>query len=356
MPLENTDLLIISIILVLFLVVLGWQIFAALRRKNRQLPTEKPEAAEKEEKITAEVSWDSALQKTRGPFLTRLSDSLREVAGGARWDAKHPIWEQLEETLLSADVGPRPTERLLDLLKQDFRETPTADALKGRLRARMEDVLKERTYEEQAADRKPRVTVLVGVNGAGKTTTAGKLAAQAVAEGKSVIVGAGDTFRAAAVEQLKTWADRIGVECVVPAAGANPAAVAFDAVAAGISRGADEVILDTAGRLHTKDNLMEELKKVIRVIGKKLPGAPDRVLLVLDATLGQNAVAQAKEFCAAVPVTGIVLTKLDGSARGGAVFQITAELGLPIAFAGIGERAEDLQRFSPQEFVQHLLP
>lgn len=346
------DSLMISISLMVTLLVFGGVFIGSPWRKRRS-------AAPKESKhkeSTAGSNWDSALQKTRAPFLTRLADTLRDAATGTRWDANSPIWERLEEVLLGADIGPGPSERLLKLLKQDFHNTPSVDSLKMHLRDHMEAALSARAYIEQPVSDRPRVTVLVGVNGAGKTTTAGKLAALAKSEGKTVVLGAGDTFRAAAVEQLKTWADRIGVECVVPAAGANPAAVAFDAVAAGVSRGADEVILDTAGRLHTKDNLMEELKKVIRVIAKKLPGAPHRVFLVLDATLGQNAVAQAKEFCTAIPVTGIVLTKLDGSARGGAVFQITSDLGVPVALAGIGEKAEDLRLFSAQEFVRHLIP
>ncbi len=303
----------------------------------------------------SEEPWAAALKKTREPFLARLSDALKELGGTPTWGEDHPVWTHLEETLLMADVGPTMTDKLLASLKRDFRENPSADELRQKLRVRMREVL-EAVPARAVQEGKPQVTVLIGVNGAGKTTTAAKLAAQAKAAGRTVILGAGDTFRAAAVEQLKTWADRIGVECVVPAQGANPAAVAFDAVAAGIARGADEVILDTAGRLHTKDNLMDELKKVVRVIDKKLPGAPHRVLLVLDATLGQNALAQAREFSGAVPTTGVVLTKLDGSARGGAVFAVSAELGVPVALVGVGEKAEDLRAFSPQEFVEHLVP
>ncbi|NUM87803.1 MAG: signal recognition particle-docking protein FtsY [Bdellovibrionales bacterium] len=297
--------------------------------------------------------WGAALAKTREPFLARLASALQEFGGAASWGEDHPAWGHLEETLLAADVGPAMAERLLTSLKKDFHPSP--DELRQRLRARMREVL-ESVPPRPIPEGKPLVTVLIGVNGAGKTTTAAKLAAQAKAAGRTVILGAGDTFRAAAVNQLKTWADRIGVECVMPAQGANPAAVAFDAVAAGIARGADEVILDTAGRLHTKDNLMEELKKVVRVIEEKLPGAPHRVLLVLDATLGQNALAQAREFSGAVNTTGVVLTKLDGSARGGAVFSVSAELGVPVAMVGVGEKVDDLKAFSPQEFVENLVP
>jgi fused signal recognition particle receptor len=261
----------------------------------------------------------------------------------------------MEETLLAADLGPRMTERLLDALKQDLKEKPSPEELKGKLREKMQAVF-DAVPGSIAPSAKPFVTLLIGVNGAGKTTTAGKLAAQAQANGKKVVLGAGDTFRAAAVEQLKAWADRLGVECVVPAQGANPAAVAFDAIAAGIAGNADEVIIDTAGRLHTKENLMEELRKVVRVIQKKIPGAPHRVLLVLDATLGQNALIQAREFSAAVKPTGVVLTKLDGSAKGGAAFSVSADLGLPVSLVGTGESATDLRAFSSSDFVRNLVP
>jgi fused signal recognition particle receptor len=300
--------------------------------------------------------WEKALKKSREPLLSRWKDAISELTSGESWNPQHPVWERLEETLLAADLGPKMTELLLDSLKKDFLQKPEADSLKSKLREKMLEVFAAVPIRQVSTDAKPFVTVLIGVNGAGKTTTAGKLAAQAKANGKKVILGAGDTFRAAAVEQLKVWADRIGVECILPAQGANPAAVAFDAVAAGIARDADEVIIDTAGRLHTKDNLMEELKKVIRVIEKKIPGAPHRILLVLDATLGQNALLQAKEFSAVAPASGVVLTKLDGSAKGGAAFSVSADLGLPVSYVGIGESVDDLRTFSPQEFVQNLLP
>lgn len=299
--------------------------------------------------------WLSGLRKSRESFLGRLSESLRELGPNKSWDISHPLWGALEENLLAADLGPKMTELLLSSLKKDFLTAPNESQLKEKIRERMLTVLTQ-IPEKQLPNAKPFVTILIGVNGAGKTTTAGKLAALAKAKGKKVILGAGDTFRAAAVEQLKVWADRLGVECITPAQGANPAALAFDALSAGIARGADEVILDTAGRLHTKENLMEELKKLARVLDKKLPGAPHQVLLVLDATLGQNALQQAREFTAAIPTTSIVLTKMDGSARGGAAFAVCAELGLPVSYVGLGERAEDLLPFSPKEFVDNLIP
>jgi fused signal recognition particle receptor len=302
-----------------------------------------------------EAPWEKALRKSRDSLFGRLKDALLELGSNQPWSSGHPLWERMEEGMLAADMGPAMTERLLDALKQDFREKPAPDALKEKLREKMLAVFSA-VPERQLPTAKPFVTILIGVNGAGKTTTAGKLAAQAKAQGKKVVLGAGDTFRAAAVEQLKTWADRLEVECIVPAQGANPAAVAFDTVAAGLAREADEVILDTAGRLHTKENLMEELRKVVRVIQKKIPDAPHRVLLVLDATLGQNALIQAKEFNNAVPATGVVLTKLDGSAKGGAAFTVSADLGLPIAYVGVGESSDDLRPFSAPDFVRNLIP
>jgi len=299
--------------------------------------------------------WERALRKSREPLFARLKETLKELTSTHSWDPTHPIWERMEETLLAADLGPGMTERLLEALKKDFLEKPDSEQLKTKLREKMLAVF-EAVPKAGVPEAKPFVTLLIGVNGAGKTTTAGKLAAQAKAEGKLVLLGAGDTFRAAAVEQLKTWADRIGVECIMPAQGANPAAVAFDTVAAGIAMNADEVIIDTAGRLHTKDNLMDELRKVVRVIQKKIPDAPHRVLLVLDATLGQNALLQAKEFGAAVKATGVVLTKLDGSSKGGAAFSVSADLGLPVAYVGIGETAADLRPFSASDFVRNLVP
>lgn len=300
--------------------------------------------------------WKSALERSRAPLLLRLQDATKGLLGGGTWGPEHPLWESLEEILLGADLGPRLSQTVLAHLRRDFREKPEPDFLRERLRQHLRDVLVSLPSPNTTPESGPRVTVLIGINGSGKTTTAGKLASQRKAEGKLVVLGAGDTFRAAAVEQLKTWADRIGVECILPAKGANPAAVAFDAVAAGLARGAQEIIIDTAGRLHTKDSLMEELKKVIRIIDKKLPGAPHEVLLVLDSTLGQNALIQAREFAAAVRPTGVVLTKLDGSSKGGAAFAVVAELGIPITYVGLGEGANDLAPFSPEDFVENLVP
>ena len=199
---------------------------------------------------------------------------------------------------------------------------------------------------------KPTVYLVLGVNGAGKTTFIGKLATRLRREGRSVLVAAGDTFRAGAIDQLRVWAERSGAEFVSAAPGADPAAVAWTAIDAAVARGVDVAIIDTAGRLHTSDALMDELRKVVRVIDKRLPGAPHEALLVLDATIGQNAVAQARVFAASVPVTGLVLTKLDGTAKGGVVLGICDELQLPVRFVGVGEKVADLREFDPVEFIE----
>ena len=204
-------------------------------------------------------------------------------------------------------------------------------------------------------ENKPLVVLMVGVNGSGKTTTIGKLAQRWKQEGKKVLLAAGDTFRAAAINQLQVWADRAGINCISQKSGADPSAVAYDAVQAAVARGVDVVLIDTAGRLQTNQNLMEELKKVKRVIGKVLPGAPHETLLVLDATLGQNSISQAKLFHETLELDGFVMTKLDGTAKGGVLFNLSGELKLPIYFIGVGEKAEDLQEFDPERFVEALI-
>ncbi|MGE3261838.1 MAG: signal recognition particle-docking protein FtsY [Bacteriovoracia bacterium] len=358
--------MLVLVIGIIGLFVIAAALLWARRQKRKNLGSLRPSVREVGNRTDSEdfplkapvatpAPWELALKKSREPLLSRLKEAFVELSSAQPWNSSHPLWEKIEETLLAADLGPSMTERLLEALKKDFQEKPDSDSLRTKLRDKMGAVFAA-VPERVRPQAKPFVTLLIGVNGAGKTTTAGKLASQAKASGKKVMLAAADTFRAAAVEQLQTWADRIGVECIVPAQGANPAAVAFDAVAAAIARDADELIIDTAGRLHTKENLMEELRKVVRVIQKKIPDAPHQVLLVLDATLGQNALAQAKEFNAAVPATGVVLTKLDGSAKGGAAFAVSADLGLPVAFVGMGETAEDLRAFSASEFVRNLVP
>ena len=313
--------------------------------KDEAQKTEKSIAADLDGDLRREAvverPWKEALRKSREPFLGRLQRVWDELKGEELWGEGHPVWESLEEALLGSDVGPRISRELLDSLQEELKNRPSPEELQDKLREYMYAVF-ERVPKEEKIVTGPRVTVMIGVNGSGKTTTAGKLAYQAKEKGKSVLLGAGDTFRAAAVEQLKSWADSIGVECILPAKGANPAAVAFDAVASGLARNVEEIIIDTAGRLHNNEALMEELKKLGRVIEKKIPDAPHEVLLVLDATLGQNALIQAREFSKALPATGVVLTKLDGSAKGGVVFSVVLELGIPVKMVGVGRECKRL--------------
>ena len=270
-------------------------------------------------------------------------------------EINNDTWDDLEALLLQADLGIETTSSVLDSLKRFARTeglihaNELLSALRQELRTRLA------TPPTLALDYKPSVILIVGVNGSGKTTTIAKLAARYVNEGRKILLGAADTFRAAAMDQLQVWGDRLNVEVIIGAFESDPGAVAFNAVQAGVSRSADIVIIDTAGRLHTRFNLMEELKKVNRVIGKALPGAPHEVWLVLDATIGQNALQQARSFKEAVNVTGVILSKLDSSARGGMAFAIQHELGLPILFAGLGEKPEDLQLFDPDAFVDGIL-
>ncbi|MCM2265749.1 MAG: signal recognition particle-docking protein FtsY [Desulfuromonadales bacterium] len=263
--------------------------------------------------------------------------------------------ESLEEILLGADFGMPVTQDLITALRRRLKTERDPDL--GRLREIMAEEIGARLQSDRPwalPTQRPCVIMLVGVNGVGKTTTIGKLAAQFVGEGKRVVIGAGDTFRAAAAEQLQIWGERAGAEVIRHAEGADPGAVAFDAARAAVARGADVLLLDTAGRLHTKVNLMEELKKVRRVLAREIPGAPHETWLVLDATTGQNALAQARTFCAAVEATGLVLTKLDGTAKGGIVVAIGTELGIGVRFVGIGEGVADLRPFNAAEFVAAL--
>ncbi|MBI4844557.1 MAG: signal recognition particle-docking protein FtsY [Nitrospirae bacterium] len=263
--------------------------------------------------------------------------------------------EEMEEHLIMADVGPKASSSIMNGIRSAVIDNKIKDSskLKDALKSEMRKILKE-GQSIICAGEKPYVILTVGVNGVGKTTTIGKLARRFTDNGFSVTLAAGDTFRAAAIEQLEIWAHRAGAQIVKHRSGADPAAVAFDAVVSAKSKGIDTVIIDTAGRLHTKTNLMEELKKIKRVIAKEVPSAPHEVLLVLDATSGQNAINQAKMFNETVGVTGIALTKLDGTAKGGIVFAINEELGIPVKLIGVGEAVEDLQDFNPQEFVDAL--
>jgi fused signal recognition particle receptor len=265
------------------------------------------------------------------------------------------LWDDLEALLVQADLGLETTASILTSLKKVARTggLTRTDQLLTALRVELRSRL-----DAPAAlnfDLHPTVLLIVGVNGSGKTTTIAKLASRFQAEGKNILLGAADTFRAAAVDQLQVWAERLGLDVIAGAPESDPGAVAFNTVQAGVARDVDLVMIDTAGRLHTRFNLMEELKKVHRVVGRALAGAPHHVWLVLDATTGQNALQQARSFKEAVHVTGVILSKLDSSARGGMAFAIQSELGLPILFAGLGEAPEDLQPFDPEAFVDGIL-
>ncbi|MBJ96195.1 MAG: signal recognition particle-docking protein FtsY [Rickettsiales bacterium] len=293
------------------------------------------------------------LSATRERLVLRMDELFR-----GRRTIDEALWSNLEELLVTSDVGIGTATRLLEKLRleADRAQLEDSTALRKLLQDEVRALLSARAgmLAMEAPGKGPTVIVVVGVNGAGKTTTIGKLAARHVAQGKKVVIGAGDTFRAAAIDQLEVWSRRAGAEVVRHEEGSDPAAVTFDAVKAGVARGADLVICDTAGRLHTKGDLMDELQKIHRVAGKALAGAPHEVLLVLDSTTGQNAVMQARQFSAAVGVTGIALTKLDGTARGGVILSIADEFEIPVKLIGIGEGVEDLRDFAPEIFVESL--
>jgi fused signal recognition particle receptor len=288
------------------------------------------------------------LAKTRKGLI----DKVESIFSGRKINFE--TLEELEEALLVSDIGVKATTEIIDFLKEKAKKGEIKDLsrIKEYLKLEMSSMLGE--PQPLRVDKKPYVILAVGVNGVGKTTTIGKLAARFIGEGKSVILAAADTFRAAAIEQLEIWSKRVGAQIVKHQSGSDPAAVAFDAIEAAKARNIDIVIVDTAGRLHTKSPLMEELKKVRRVIEKGLDSAPHEVLLVVDATTGQNALKQAEMFNNAIGVTGIALTKLDGTAKGGIIFAIRRELGIPIRLIGIGEGVDDLRDFEPKEFVEAL--
>jgi fused signal recognition particle receptor len=285
-----------------------------------------------------------------------LTYDLANLLPGGKID--EDVLDELETRLIAADVGIETTEKILGGLRKRVqrKELGSLDALLAALRASMLEILAPVSQPLVIdAARKPYVVLVVGVNGSGKTTTIGKLAHRLTREGRKVVLAAGDTFRAAAIEQLQVWGERNGVPVIAQAAGADPAAVAYDALQSAQARGADVLVADTAGRLHTQSNLMDELKKVRRVLGRLDPTAPHEVLLVLDAGQGQNALAQARQFHQAVGVTGLVMTKLDGTAKGGIVLAISDALRLPIRFVGIGETAADFDVFDADEFVDAVL-
>jgi fused signal recognition particle receptor len=327
---------------------------AAGAKPAAKKPAAKKPAAKKEEKPSGSNLFGrlvNGLARTKGRMVSRMDDLFR-----GRKVIDDALWQELEELLITSDVGVRTTTRLLE----EMRGTADREELEdpARLRELLADSIRKLLVENAGRMLEPTdgplVIMVVGVNGAGKTTTIGKLAARHVAAGRKTIIAAGDTFRAAAIEQVVVWGKRAGADVVRNEQGSDPAAVAHDAITKGIARKADVIICDTAGRLHSKGDLMRELQKVYRVVGKVLPGAPHETLLVLDSTNGQNAIAQAREFGNSVGVTGIAMTKLDGTARGGVIIGISDELDIPIKLIGIGEAVDDLRDFDPDAFVDAL--
>ena len=284
----------------------------------------------------------------------KLAGRIKDIFTGRKVTAE--LLDELEEVLLTSDVGVYATGRILERLREDWdeRRIEDGDQVVPHLKAHLKEMLRSDGAGIRWAAEPPTVILVAGVNGSGKTTSIAKLAHHYTAEGRKVILAAADTFRAAAVEQLTIWADRIGVQIIKHQTGADPAAVAFDAVEAAVARKADVLLVDTAGRLHTQENLMRELEKVHRVLGKKIPGAPHECILVLDATTGQNAIQQVKMFSQAIPVSGLFLAKLDGSAKGGAIIAIREEVDVPVKFIGVGEGPEDVEPFRADEFVEAL--
>ena len=291
----------------------------------------------------------NGLTKTKDAFFGQVNDVLKSFR---RVD--EDLLEELEELLICADMGAETAMSVVDELREKIKEDKIteADAVKDALKEILRDHIGE--GEPLKLETTPSVILVIGVNGVGKTTSIGKISAHLKSQGKKVIVAAADTFRAAAIDQLAVWCDRAGVDLIRQNEGGDPAAVVFDAASAAKKRGADVLIIDTAGRLHNKKNLMDELAKIDRVIERELPGVSRETLLVLDSTTGQNAVIQAKEFMQAAKITGLILTKLDGTAKGGAVFSIKKMLGIPVKFIGVGEQMEDMQPFDSAMFVDAL--
>lgn len=291
------------------------------------------------------------LFKTHQSMVNKI-DQL--IAGKKKID--DALLEELEEILITSDIGVKTTHQLLSQMTEQVRrkELEDADQLKKSLQEQMFLILSQQEKPLNVSATKPFAIMVIGVNGTGKTTTISKMAQKFKGQGKSVLLAAADTFRAAAIEQLEVWGQRVGCEIIKHQSGSDPSAVVFDALKAGKARGHEVIIVDTAGRLHTKVNLMEELKKIKRVMARELPGSPHEILLVLDATTGQNAISQAKMFDQELGVTGIVLTKLDGTAKGGILISISDELKIPIRYIGIGEKVDDLREFSARDFVDAL--
>lgn len=291
----------------------------------------------------------AGLQKTKNALFSPIDKMLKAFT-----KVDEELLEELEEMLICADVGAGATDEIIEKLRDDIKEEKIKDA--DEVRAFLKNTLKEMIGEggPLVLDTKPSVILVIGVNGAGKTTSIGKISNKLRKDGKKVVVAAADTFRAAAIDQLAVWCERSGVDLVKQSEGSDPAAVVFDAINYAKNKNADVLIVDTAGRLHNKKNLMNELEKINRVISRELPEASRENLLVLDATTGQNAILQAKEFKNATEITGLVLNKLDGTAKGGIVLSIKRELGIPVKFIGVGEKIDDMQPFNAEEFISAL--
>jgi len=327
----------------------------------REAPVEKPVSVlpkttvekEKAERkpLSSSEKLKKGLEKTRGRFWSRLRDFI-----SFRRKIDESVLEELEDILIGADIGAKPVQKIIHELHEAWKSKAITETsqIHDFIKNRMKEDLRSWKTDIHYASSSPTVIMVVGVNGVGKTTAIAKLANILIKDGKKVMVAAGDTFRAAAVDQLDIWSKRIGAEIVKHQTGSDPAAVAYDAVEASIARGVHVVIVDTAGRLHTHENLMSELSKIKRVISKRIPGAPHEVLMVLDATTGQNAISQAKMFKQAVDVTGIFLAKLDGTAKGGIVLGMRNEINIPVKFVGLGETADDIEIFDADTFVNAL--
>jgi fused signal recognition particle receptor len=315
--------------------------------KASETPNDEVSSTKKRSRILSRLK--TGLSKTRDILTTDIDDLF-----SSKKQIDDEMLEDLEELLITSDIGVRTAMDLMKIITKKASKIESPQALKEVLKQELLSLLKGIKSEPPTIASKPHVVMVVGVNGVGKTTTIGKLAARASEKGACVLIAAADTFRAAAIEQLTIWAERAGAQIVKHKAEADPAAVAFDSMEAAIARGVDTVFVDTAGRLHTKVNLMEELKKIKRTIANKIPNAPHEVLLVLDATTGQNALSQAKLFHEAIGITGLALTKLDGTAKGGIVISINQALDIPLQFIGVGEGIEDLQPFDPKQFADAL--
>ena len=297
------------------------------------------------------VRLRKGVDKTRTQLLKNLSDAVL-----GKKEISEELLDDLEEVLIGSDIGPETTQRILEAIteKVERKELTNPQVLQTEIQREIQHIMSKTYSVTGTADRKPLILLFVGVNGVGKTTTIGKIAAQYRQQGKKVLMGAGDTFRAAAIEQLVEWSKRADCDITQKDAGSDPAAVMYETVKKGLDEDYDVVICDTAGRLHTKKNLMEELKKMVRVIRKLIPDAPHEVLLVLDATTGQNAIFQTREFMEAADLTGLIITKLDGSSKGGVVIGIVNEFDVPVRYIGVGEQVEDLRPFDAQQFTESL--